>query len=736
MLAVLDRPKLTPPATATRPVKRVKATMEELHLDWETYSEADLKKVGVHKYAKHKSTLILCAAWSFGDEEPQLWLPGMPCPPRIVAHVLAGGEVHAWNAQFERLLWLYVAGPQHGWPLPDLEQYRCVMVRALAMNLPGALENAAPALGLPIRKDDTGKRVMLQLCKPRPSFLKKGFVVRWTPETAPEKFAILYEYCLQDVRVEVGCGKRVVKLKDSEQKLWFIDQQINDRGVFIDIPLVEAMSRIVVDTLDILNKEMRDVTQGAVTSVNAVSALKVLLHDFGFQVESCDKETLTKLLIRDDIPEHVYRAIEIRLEAGKASTTKIKAFLDRLCDDGTVKGTLQFCGAGQTGRWAARGLQVQNFPRPTPGVDTVSMLIDIMTGDHIIVRAMWGSPMQAVADCLRGCIAARPGNTLRSVDLTGIEARVNPWLAGAEDVLQAFRDFDTIIGLDKKGKPIRLGPDAYCVAAAQIYNVDVSEIDNKDPRRQVGKVAVLALGFGGGAGAFASMAKIYKVDLEAIYFSVITFCGDAMLKMAEDAWKERGSKSGMRKFAWIGSEIVKLLWRAANPDVVQFWKDLENAAVLAIQNPGRTFEAGEHIKYRKSGSFLRCILPSGRSIWYPYAEVEWKPTPWGTNKATLFYKAVDGKTNKWKRHHLYGGKQGENVTQSAARDVCAEGIVRHHDAGYQPIMSVHDENVADDPVGFGSDEEFLDLMVKPPSWTGGTLPIAATGWNDFRYKKD
>jgi DNA polymerase len=349
---------------------------------------------------------------------------------------------------------------------------------------------------------------------------------------------------------------------------------------------------------------------------------------------------------------------------------------------------------------------------------------------------MWGSPMQAVADCLRGCIAARPGNTLRSVDLTGIEARVNPWLAGAEDVLQAFRDFDTIIGLDKKGKPIRLGPDAYCVAAAQIYNVDVSEIDNKDPRRQVGKVAVLALGFGGGAGAFASMAKIYKVDLEAIYFSVITFCGDAMLKMAEDAWKERGSKSGMRKFAWIGSEIVKLLWRAANPDVVQFWKDLENAAVLAIQNPGRTFEAGEHIKYRKSGSFLRCILPSGRSIWYPYAEVEWKPTPWGTNKATLFYKAVDGKTNKWKRHHLYGGKQGENVTQSAARDVCAEGIVRHHDAGYQPIMSVHDENVADDPVGFGSDEEFLDLMVKPPSWTGGTLPIAATGWNDFRYKKD
>lgn len=702
----------------------------ELHLDWETFSEADLPKVGAHKYAEHPSTEILCAAYAFGNEEPQLWFPDEPCPQDIVEHIERGGEIHAWNANFERLIWLYVAGPKYGWPVPDLRQYRCIMVRAMAMNMPAKLEHAAPAFGLPIRKDDVGSRIIKQLCKPRkPS--KKNPSTRFTPESDPEKFKIVYDYCLQDVRVEQGVGERVTKLIPFEQELWFLDQTINDRGIMVDMDLVAKAERICNEEKEALEAEMRKVTDLNVQTLGAVKQLKTWINSRGIELDGCDKEKLETLLARDDLPDDIRRAVEIRLEAGKASIAKLAAFTLRVCADGKIKGSLQYHGATQTGRWAARGVQLQNLPRPDPKLKTDVFLAIRCIKDgwsREDIAAFFGPPISVVADCLRGMLMAPEGRVLRSRDLTGIEARMLPWLAGAQEAIAAFFAFDA-----------GLGEDNYKIAAAQIYNIPVSEV-TKD-QRQVGKVAVLALGFGGGAAAFAKMAKVYRIDLAAIFDTVYGITSPMNREKALQGWKDRGSKSGIRKKAWLTAEMVKLTWRENNPEIVQFWYDLEEAAINAVENPGKTFKAGEFITFKKSGSFLRCKLPSGRSIFYPYPRVEWKNTPWGKQKPTLIFKAIDSFTRKWAEQHYYGGLGAENVTQAAARDVMANAIVTTENAGYENVLSVHDEGVAESDEDFGSEEEFHELFTTPPAWAlqkGNRLglPIAASGWTDERYKKE
>lgn len=707
----------------------------ELHLDWESFSEVDLTKIGAHKYAEHESTELLMAAYAFGDDEPQIWFPDEPCPADIARHVRDGGEIHAWNANFERLMWREVAGPKYGWPVPDLRQYRCIMVRAMAMNMPAKLEHAAPAFGLEARKDSAGSRVMLQLCKPRKPTAKLKDL-RFTPENAPDKFKVLYAYGIQDVRVEQAVGKRVIKLIPFEQELWFLDQIINDRGIAVDMDLIAKAEAICEDEKDALEKELKIVSDGFVTSIGAVKQLKTFVNRrlteelSDHQIDGCDKEQLEALLGRDDIPCDARRCVEIRLEAGKASIAKLAAFTARVCKNGRIKGSLQFHGATQTGRWAARGVQLQNLPRPDPilKTDVVAAIKAIKEGyNRHDIAALFGPPISVVADCLRGMLCAAEGKVLRSRDLTGIEARMLPWLAGAGDTIAAFFAFD-------EGK----GEDNYKIAASQIYGIPVSQVTKE---RQVGKVAVLALGFQGGASAFAKMAKVYRVDLAAIYDTVFSLTSAFNRERALEGWKDRGRKSGIRKKAWLAAEMIKLTWRDNNPEIVQFWADLQEAAINAVENPGKAFMAGEFITFKKSGSFLRCKLPSGRSIFYPYPRVEWKKTPWGKQASHLVFMANDSFTRKWKEQHFYGGKAAENVTQAAARDVMAAAIVRTETAGYANVLSVHDEGVAETDEDFGSEEEFHELFVTPEPWMlpkGNRLglPIAASGWEDVIYKKE
>lgn len=697
---------------------------DDISIDFETFSEIDLVKRGVFNYATDASTEALCAAWGRFGEEPKLWLPGEPCPDELADHILFGGRVRAWNAQFERLIFKYVMGPKYGWPVPATTQFVCTMVESLAMSFPGKLEHAAKALQLDVLKDEHGSRIMLKLCKPRRP-TKKDKRTRWTREMVPLQFDHLYQYCIQDVRTEQAAAERLVRLKPSEQEFYWRDQEINDRGITIDLELVRVMQEVVDQEKEVLDEQMRIITDGEVASTNAAKQLVVWLAKGGIvwpasQNPSVDKDNVIRLLGRDDLTEAQRKAILIRQEAAKTSTAKLEKFESMACPDSTVKHGLQFHGAS-TGRDAARGVQAQNFPRPRKKTPILKVIESLLAGaDAELIDLLYGSPMGVIADLLRSCIRARKGHILYTRDASQIEARMTAWLAGEQAVLEAFRKYD-----------LKLGPDIYRVAAAQIYGKRPQDIT--DDERQVGKVAVLALGFGGGAGAFASMAKIYGVDLATIFQSVWDLAEPEFQEKALEAWKQRGKSSGMRKAAWLTAELIKLAWRAANPNIVQFWRDLEDAAVSALLHPGETFRVGK-LKFRKTGSFLRMVLPSGRSLFFAYPRLERTTTPWGKATWKIYFFAVDNQTKRFLEWSLWGGLICQNAVQAAARDVLFEAVVRLEDAGYPNIMRVHDECIHETPEDFGDEDEFHRLFVQAPAWAPD-LPLAADGWSGVRYRK-
>lgn len=704
---------------------------DELHFDVETRSPIDLTKVGAHLYFEHPETDLWCAAYSFGQEEPAIWRPGEPCPERVSAHIRAGGVITAWNAAFERLAFRHVLATRYGWPLPADRQFRCTMTESLGMNMPGKLEKAAPAFGLNIEKDDEGHRLMMRMRRPRKP--KKG------EELAPgqylwwddaERRARLDAYCKQDVRVEAAIGKLVMRLRPIEQELYFLDMAINDRGVYIDKELCEAAERIVEISSARLDEEMHKVTAGQVSSCSAVVQLCDWLDARGVSTKSVDKEHIEDLLIRDDLPNDCRRALELRQEGSKTSTAKIGAMLRRRQADGRMRGNLQFYGASATGRWAARGAQLQNLKRPeiiggkkdepTPLEEQINTMVDyIHIGSSVLIELVYGRPLTLVSDALRSMICAPEGRILRSSDFSNIEGRGVAWLAGQEDKLDAFRAFDA-----------GTGPDLYLVAASGIYNVPIKDAK---PHRQIGKVAELALGYQGGPRAFAKMAKGYGVRIAQLHGPIWEMAADEHKEAALAGWEDRGRKAGMSEEGWLASEVIKLAWRSKNWKIEQLWRDTEAAAIDAMRDPGAVTMAGM-VKFRKVGSFLFCLLPSGRGLCYPYPKLREKETPWGEMKHQVIYKSIDQFTKKWGDKAAYGGLLVENITQAVARDVMAEAMLRVEKAGYNCVLTVHDEIVVEDDIDFGSMEEFNALMTELPAWAKG-FPITAGGWEGVRYRK-
>lgn len=390
--------------------------MTVLHLDFETRSEADLKKVGAHQYFEHPSTTVLCAGYSFGGEEPELWLPDdIFVPERIIDHVKSGGIAAAWNANFERLAWRSVMTKKFNFPPVADHQWQCTMTESLAMNMPAQLKDAAPAFGLNIVKDDIGHRLMMKMCKPRkPRKDEDQDAILWHEK--PEDLLRLGEYCRQDVRVEHEISKRVLRLRPSEQKLYLLDMKINDRGVYIDKKLCEAAEVIVKTATARLDDEMKRVTSGAVGACTNVAQLVQWLGSRGVKTESVDRESIEDLLILE-LPDDCRRALELRQEGSKTSTAKIGSMLARRQADGRMRGNLQFCGASQTLRWAARGAQLQNLTRPQmlgskafDGIDLEQQIEAaikaVYGGSSIVIELLYGKPLTLVADLVRSMICA------------------------------------------------------------------------------------------------------------------------------------------------------------------------------------------------------------------------------------------------------------------------------------------------------------------------------------------
>lgn len=665
----------------------------EISLDFETRSAADLRKTGAYKYAQDASTDVWCAAFSVDGEGPEVWTPGC-ASARLAAYAACPEAVfRAWNAPFERAIWREIMHRRYGFPDIPLERWVCTAAEARAMNLPGKLDDCARVLNVVEQKDMQGHRLMMRMAKPR-ARLEDGTYTWWDDEERRQR---LYDYCIQDVKTERAIAARLQRLSDYERQVWLMDQRANDRGILVDVPLATAAKAVAGVVSKRANRGVSRITAGAVDAVSNVGRLKKWMEAYGLQVDSLNKKSLAELLDDEDLPLPVREVLEIRVEAGKSSVKKIEAMLNAACSDGALRGLLLYWGAG-TGRWAGRLVQPQNFPARTAALpewwiealyDNPEPIVQAVLERNLAALELEGPALEVLALLLRSMLIARPGKVLVAADYSAIEARVIAWLCGEEWRMEVFRTHGKI----------------YEASASMMFKVPLERIKKGNPEyslRQKGKVAELALGFQGGKNALIAMGA-YDLGLD-----------DDELP-----------------------EIVRL-WREASPNIKAGWYALQNAALEAVQFPGRVTETLEgRVRFKVSGGFLWMKLPSGRRLAYAKPKVVHKPAPWDAEKLLAGVEAwsVDSKTKKWSKRSLYGGLLMENLVQATARDLMADAMLRlEKGAKYTPLLSVHDEIITEADERDADHQELERIMCQLPAWADG-CPVKAEGWVGRRYRK-
>jgi DNA polymerase len=672
-----------------------------LHLDYETKSAVDLTKCGAYRYAQSPTTDILCMAYAFGDDPVRLWTPDFPFPQEIAEHIKNGYPIYAHNAQFERLITQYITTPRYGCPPVALEQWYCTAAMAAAMALPRSLDGLGAALKLPIQKDMAGSRLMLKMSKPR-AVDEDG--VRWwdtleitgkKQETKDKQVAKfnerlegLYAYCINDVETERLAEKHLYPLSPEEREVYLLDQRINDRGISVDLKAVKAAIKIIEKASAKLEKQVARITKGAVTSLNQRDKIIEWCASRGITMLSLDKQNVAAELAMKDLPHDVRQVLYARQVGGKSSTAKLKKILEQADEHGRIHGNLLYHGA-TTGRFSGRGVQLQNLPKPeilgNPKapiyIEPEDVIPYILKGDDDEIDLVFGPPFVIVADTIRSMVTAAEGKVLYAADFSQIEVRVLAWLAGQNDLLEGFIN----------------EADIYVDFASKIYG---RKIDKKvDPKaRQLGKLCVLGLGFQMGASKF-------KVS-----------CTKENIVVSDEE----------------AARIVKL-YRSTYSKISSFWWNIEKAAIRAVRNPNSTITLG-HLKFKMRDGNLRMRLPSGRVLNYPNARIERTTTPWGEQKDSVVIKAQNTLTRKWEDATLTPGILAENATQAVARDVMVEAMFRAEEYGYDVLLTVHDELIAEILAHLGSVEEFERIVARVPKWAPG-LPIKAEGWRNFRYKK-
>lgn len=674
----------------------------KLRLDFETASLVDLKRSGVHVYAEDPSTRVILMGWRFDQDPVQVWRIGQPFPQAVLDHVRNAGIVTAWNAAFEITIWNKCLLRQlfngKGSLIQAFEmsvgQVRDTMAKAAYYGLPLSLDMAGPAAGVKFQKDKDGHALMLRMCRPRSVDPQTG-AATWWHETDPDKFDRLAQYCAGDVEVETAVDVALPDLPEREARIWALDQHINAFGVGVDYDFVANLKNLALAAASNVNQTMALLTGGVVKTVTATAALLQVLQGLGYPHSDLRKGTVAERLEDDACMGLERDLLELRADGAKTSAAKLDAMLAACTTRqgvGRVRGMLQYYGAFRTGRWAGRLIQMQNLPRGELKDGAIAGAIAaVQNGTPLwAVEALFGVGMRVVASLLRSCIVAPPGRKLVVADFAQIEARVLPWLAGQDDVLDVFRS----------------GGDVYVQAAAPIFGRvfpaghKFTKKDIPDHERQIGKVSVLALGFGGGKGAFQTMAQAYGV-----------------------------------KVSDAEAEEIKTKWRQANAKTVQFWWDLESACKDVITGRAQIAYAGQFIKVGMWGNHLVIVLPSNRGLFYRDAKLETDPA---TGRTSISYMGVNQYTKKWERIRTYGGKLAENVTQATARDVMAEAMLRARRElpDLDLILTVHDELLAeaDDAVADARLGGLMGIMSDPPAWSPG-LPVGADGWVGQRYKK-
>lgn len=648
--------------------------MREIGIDIETYSSNDLKSCGVYKYVEAPDFTILLFAYSV-DRGPVTccdFAQGETLPENVVEALRDPGVVKtAFNAAFERVC----ISHYFGWPLMDPAQWRCTMVRAARMGLPLSLGQCGEVLRLADGKMKEGAALIRYFSVPN-----RG--KRHLPADAPDRWEVFKKYCIRDVEVEQAILAKVRRLEIPafDEELYTVDQRINDRGVMIDAQMVANAARFDDDYKAELLKEAQQIS--GMENPNSPAQIKQYIHQAtGLPIQSLNKKDL------DDIEKQLKywpkprRVLEIRREMGKTSNKKYPAMLQCVCQDGRIHGLLQFCGAARTGRWAGRLVQVQNLPQNhLQDLDYARQLVK--AGDLADFELNYSNPTQVLSELIRTAFIAKPGCTFHVCDFSAIEARVIAWIAGENWVLDVFRK----------------GGDIYCATASQMFGVPVEKHGANAELRQKGKIAVLALGYGGGIGALENMG---------------------------------GSKMGLTERE--EKEIIQK-WRDANPRIVKFWATVEAAAMKALKT-GESTTIHRGIEVAKRWGMLTITLPSGRIVCYPRARIGTEyGDSWRGDHEIIEYEGLNQTTKKWEAIRTYGGKLTENIVQSVARDILGIVILRAEAAGLKIVFHIHDEIVVEAEPG-QTLEDVTAIFSQPIDWCKD-LPLKGAGYTTPYYLKD
>lgn len=677
--------------------------MIKVHLDFETRSKISVADVGPWRYSLDPSTTVLCLCYKKSDSTKDMvsvitkgdfenyfdnrvfaggiipFSPGLANINRLVA-LAENPDVrfYAHNSMFEYCMWNNILAKVYGFPeLKDFDRWECTASKAATHALPRALGACAKALHLSEEKDETGKRIMMKLSRPKKPSKKDPSI--WCDN--PEDFKTLYKYCEQDVIVESAIDNAIPELNSFEREIWKLDQRINSRGIKIDVETLDIARRFVDTFKNKLNDELCYLTGGLVSKASEVKRLTEYLHDF---VDKKDLPSLNAASI-NEYPANctdskIKRILEIRQQAGKSSTSKLEKIKMCICPDNKVRDILVYHGAS-TGRWAGAGIQVQNFPRGAEEYDINSVIETIKLNNYDVFATVYPNVIDAISASLRGFLIADTGKDFIAADYSNIESRVLFWVAGCDKGLTAFKH----------------GTDIYCELATEIYKRKITKKDKEE--RQLGKTGVLGCGYQMGADRFKAQVK--------------TMTGMDITRETAD--------------------LVVKTYRATYPEVVACWYAQERAAIKAVKERGQLIKEGP-IMWKVQGQFLYCRLPSGRCI--AYAEPQIKPieTSWGEVKEQLTFMGVNSLSKKWERQHTYGGSIVENIVQATARDLMAYGMKNVEAKGYKIAMTVHDEVVASVDEGCGDVQEFETLLSTIPQWAKG-CPVKAEGWRGKRYRK-
>lgn len=759
---------------------------ERLFLDTETFSGVDLKKVGAYAYAEHPTTEIMICTYAIDEGRVQTWdateSPTMPRELRKALRQVSRKKakiVMANGLLFDRL----VIREKWGIDLP-VSQIEDTMIMAFRHALPGSLDMQCQVLGVDAEhaKDKAGKALIKRFCKPTPKTYK---IRRYTRETHPEEWAKFLRYAALDIVAMREVYWRIPDWGNSpkEDEILLIDQLINDRGFYVDVDLANAAIKAVQAHKEELKEEAWERFGGKLTGNDFLPILRDIAP--AFTIHNAQKSTLNDLLEDPDFPDEGKALIEMRLGASSTASTKYNPLVNGLSADGRRRGCLQYGGAKRTLRWAGKGFQPQNLARGEYSDDHEGKIkrregesdVAFWVRSHMLTnginsllrgKAHWAYDISKLtASTVRGCIIPAKGKKFVVADYSNVEGRGLAWVAGEKTALMVFK----------------AGRDIYCETAGKMFGLDPDYIKaNRKDLRQIGKACELGLGYGGGVAAFLQFAKNLGLDLYTMADVMKGTFPDHIWAAAKRGYEyarineaKRPPKPGKKderptyilpKNVWLTCDAIKRMWREAHPKTVAFWAELEDAVLCAIRNPGKAYWAGANVRPdgRKAlkivrtkakhdptfdeerddpnaaGWWLKIELPSGRIMSYPgialsvTTEID-EDTGKKRTSTRIKYQGENQTTRQWGFQYTYGGKLTENIVQALCRDILAWSMPGVEAAGYEIVLSVHDELITEVPdTDDYTTEELCALMCDLPIWAKG-FPLAAEGDIMYRYRK-